>query len=47
MVRPYIVLLDGEDEASRSLEPADCPVVRLGVQKLLAPRAVSKLLEFR
>ena len=47
MVRPYIVLLDGEDEASRSLGPADCPVVRLGVQKLLAPRAVSKLLEFR
>jgi L-malate glycosyltransferase len=47
MVRPYIVLLDGQDEASRSLEPADCPVVRLGVQKLLAPQAMRKLLEFR
>ena len=47
MVQPYLVLLDGEDEASRSLEPADCPVSRLGVQILLAPQAMRKLLEFR
>src|SRR5437868_3552914 len=40
-VRPSLVLLDGEDDLSRALEPADCPVIRLGVQKLLSPKAVS------
>lgn len=39
-VRPSLVLLDGEDDLSRALEPADCPVVRLGVRKLLSPKAV-------
>ena len=28
-VRPSLVLLDGEDDLSRALEPADCPVIRL------------------
>ncbi len=40
-VRPSLVLLDGEDDLSRALEPADCPVVRLGVRKLFSPKAVS------
>lgn len=40
-VRPSLVLLDGEDDLSRALEPADCPVLRLGVRKLFSPRAVS------
>src|SRR4051794_12194454 len=40
-VRPSLVLLDGEDDLSRALEPADCPVIRLGVRKLFSPRAVS------
>lgn len=40
-VRPTLVLLDGEDDLSRALEPADCPVIRLGVRKLFSGRAVS------
>jgi glycosyltransferase involved in cell wall biosynthesis len=39
-VRPFLCLLDGEDAASRSLEPEDCPVLRLGVHSLCRPRAV-------
>ncbi|MCS6865434.1 MAG: glycosyltransferase [Gemmataceae bacterium] len=35
-VEPSLVLLDGEDDLSRALEPADCPVLRLGVRKLLS-----------
>ncbi len=45
-VEPFLVLLDGEDEASRTLEPAECPPLRLGVKKLLAPRGVAGLLRF-
>lgn len=33
-VRPSLVLLDGEDELSQSLEPTNCPVLRLGVKRL-------------
>ncbi len=40
-VAPTLVLLDGEDDLSRALEPADCPVIRLGVRKLFSGRAVS------
>jgi glycosyltransferase involved in cell wall biosynthesis len=39
-VRPSLVLLDGTDDLSRALEPADCPVLRLGVRKLVSPTAV-------
>ncbi len=39
-VEPSLVLLDGEGEPSRSLEPADCPVLRLGVKRLIGRRAV-------
>ncbi len=46
VARPYLVLLDGEDETSRAMEPADCPVMRLGVKRLRSPRAFGKLLEF-
>lgn len=45
-VEPSLVLLDGEDDLSRALEPADCPVVRLGVRKLLsltAAKAAARL----
>jgi glycosyltransferase involved in cell wall biosynthesis len=35
-VEPSLVLLDGADTLSRSLEPADCPVLRLGVTKLMS-----------
>ena len=40
-VRPSLVLLDGEDDLSRALEPDDCPVIRLGVRKLFSPKAVT------
>jgi len=31
-VEPYLCLLRGEDEQSRAMEPAECPVLRLGVR---------------
>jgi L-malate glycosyltransferase len=34
-LRPYLCLLNGEDSISRSLEPRDCPILRLGMCKLL------------
>jgi glycosyltransferase involved in cell wall biosynthesis len=40
-VEPSLVLLDGEDDLSRALEPADCPVLRLGVRKLFSWPAVT------
>ena len=46
-VEPLLVLLDGENEASRMLEPADCPVLRLGVGKLIGRRAVAAAGQFR
>jgi L-malate glycosyltransferase len=33
-VQPYLVVLDGENPVSRALEPADCPVLRIGVRRL-------------
>ena len=36
---PALVLLDGEGDESRSLEPANCQITRLGVQKLFHPKA--------
>lgn len=39
-VRPTLVLLDGEDDLSKALEPADCPILRLGVRRLLGVHAV-------
>jgi L-malate glycosyltransferase len=38
---PALALLDGTDPASRALEPADCPVLRLGLTSLHQPRAVA------
>ncbi len=48
-IEPSLVLLDGEDDLSRRLEPSDCPVLRLGVRRLLsraAWRAAQRLLAF-
>lgn len=48
-VEPTLVLLDGEDDLSRALEPADCPVIRLGVRRLFslsAARAATRLRKF-
>lgn len=38
---PYVCLLDGTDDLTRSMEPKDCPVIRLGVRRLLAFRSVA------
>jgi glycosyltransferase involved in cell wall biosynthesis len=48
-IEPSLVLLDGEDDLSRSLEPSNCPVLRLGVKHLLgrnAARAALRLAAF-
>lgn len=48
-VEPTLVLLDGEDELSRSLEPENCEVLRLGVRNLAsvgAARAANRLRAF-
>ena len=48
-VEPTLVLLDGEDDLSRALEPSDCPILRLGVRKLVglgAARAARRLRAF-
>jgi glycosyltransferase involved in cell wall biosynthesis len=44
-VRPSLCLLDGEDPVSRSMEPADCPVLRLGVRSLRRPQTIGKAWE--
>jgi glycosyltransferase involved in cell wall biosynthesis len=41
-VEPFLCLLNGEDEHARSLEPADCPVIRLGVRSLHHPATLGK-----
>ncbi|HTK75736.1 MAG TPA: glycosyltransferase [Gemmataceae bacterium] len=46
-VEPALVLLDGEDDESRSLEPADCPVLRLGVRSLHRPHALAAAARLR
>ncbi len=38
---PSLVLLNGEGESSRTLEPADCPILRLGLKKLASVKALS------
>jgi glycosyltransferase involved in cell wall biosynthesis len=46
---PTLVLLDGSSELSQSLEPVDCPILRLGATKLLSRRtfgAARKLKRF-
>jgi glycosyltransferase involved in cell wall biosynthesis len=45
-VQPYLCLLDGEDEISRSLEPTDCPVLRLGSYALRSPKIVWAAIKF-
>ncbi len=50
VVEPSLTLLSGNDDESRSLEPTDCPVKRLGLTSLKRPaelaRASRKLLRF-
>src|SRR6476661_598130 len=46
-VEPTLVLLDGEDDISRALEPADCPVLRLGVRKFVSVTAARAAMRLR
>jgi L-malate glycosyltransferase len=41
-VTPFLCLLDGETEESRTLEPDDCPVLRLGIRALHHPSTFRK-----
>jgi glycosyltransferase involved in cell wall biosynthesis len=45
-VAPHLVLLRGDSPLSQSLEPRDCPVMRLGVGSLLRLRTGWKALQF-
>ncbi len=45
-VAPYLCLLRGGSAASRALEPADCPVLRLGVGALLSPGVLARAWRF-
>jgi glycosyltransferase involved in cell wall biosynthesis len=45
-IEPTLVLLDGENELSRSLEP-DCPLIRLGVRILVGLRAAKAALRLQ
>jgi glycosyltransferase involved in cell wall biosynthesis len=44
---PRLVLLRGDSQVSRALEPAECPVIRLGVGSLSRPNAWFALWRFR
>jgi len=46
-VEPSLVLLDGEGDESRSLEPANCQITRLGVRKLFHPKAAQAVWRLR
>ena len=46
VVQPYLCLLNGQDEISRGMEPADCPVVRFGVYKLRSVKALAEARRF-
>lgn len=41
-VRPYLCLLRGDSALSRSLEPDDCPVLRLSVGSLHSPATLAR-----
>ncbi len=45
-VAPYLCLLDGEDEISRSLEPEGCRTLRLGVRSLHHPSTLRQAWRF-
>ncbi len=45
-VQPYLVLLRGECPSSRELEPADCPVLRLGVGSLRSVKTAIRAMSF-
>ncbi len=40
-VMPHLALLDGEDDLTRSLEPEECPILRLGLRSFLGRSTLS------
>lgn len=44
---PHLVILNGHDKLSQSLEPDYCPVLRLGVQSFARPRTLLRVWQFR
>ena len=46
-VVPHLVLLDGASDESRSLEPDDCPILRLGLTSLFRPATLSAMIRLR
>ena len=49
IVQPYLCLLEGTSDISRSLEPQDCPVLSLGITNIKRPaawRAMGRLIAF-
>jgi glycosyltransferase involved in cell wall biosynthesis len=44
-IEPSLCLLDGQDPVSRTLEPPNCPVLRLGVRSLMRPSSLRKMRE--
>jgi glycosyltransferase involved in cell wall biosynthesis len=46
-IAPHLVLLDGQDSVSRSLEPGGIPVLRLGIRRLRSPRNLLLFLQLR
>jgi glycosyltransferase involved in cell wall biosynthesis len=44
--RPYLCLLRGDSLMSRALEPADCPVLRLGVRRLCGFTGLARAVRF-
>ena len=47
LVTPHLVLLDGQSEPSRKLEPENVNAMRLGIKRLVSPRAIGAALRFR
>ncbi len=45
-ISPFLVLLDGSSEVSRSLERQDCPTLRLGLKSFFSPSFIAKLWQF-
>jgi glycosyltransferase involved in cell wall biosynthesis len=45
-ISPYLCLLDGQDETSRRLEPAEIPILRLGVRRLVSMQALRQACRF-
>lgn len=46
-VSPFLVLLDGDDPTSPSIEPCDCPILRLKLRSLASRQAINAAVQLR